>query len=131
MLFKSSREFFFAPVIEFGLLSEWKRLAGKGQEMQDVFWYIKEAIDAYYAGRAFEITIKAGMLRGRVPSDEDSLDTDATTEERSGEDEIDTKRDTDEHYIGSSQDEPLSIDDNVKLDAFIAGSRRPSHLKKD
>ena len=32
MLFKSSREFFFAPVIEYGPLSEWKQVAGKGQE---------------------------------------------------------------------------------------------------
>lgn len=131
MLFKSSREFFFAPVIEFGLLSEWKRLAGKGQEMQDVFWYIKEAIDAYYGGRAFEITIKAGLLRGRVPSDEDSIDTNSTTIDRSPDgdtEDIDTQKDTAEHEIGSPR--ALSIDDNVKLDAFVKGSARPDHLKK-
>jgi ubiquinone/menaquinone biosynthesis C-methylase UbiE len=66
MLFRSSREFFFAPVIELGPLAEWKNIAGKGQEMQDVFWYIKEAIDAYFAGRAFQITVKAGLIIGRV-----------------------------------------------------------------
>src|SRR5262245_14918112 len=65
LLFKSSREFFFAPVIEFGPLAEWKRIAGEGQEMQDVFWYIKEAIDAYFGGRAFSVTIKAGCLIGK------------------------------------------------------------------
>jgi ubiquinone/menaquinone biosynthesis C-methylase UbiE len=65
MLFKSSREFFFAPVIEYGPLPVWKGIAGKGQEMQDVFWYIKEAIDAYFGGRAFEVTVKAGCLIGR------------------------------------------------------------------
>jgi ubiquinone/menaquinone biosynthesis C-methylase UbiE len=65
LLFRSSREFFFAPVIEFGPLSTWKALAGKGQELQDVFWYIKQAIDAYFGDRAFQITVKAGCLRGR------------------------------------------------------------------
>ena len=65
LLFKSSREFFFAPVIEYGPLSEWKDIAGGGQEMQDVFWYIKEAIDAYFDGRPFQVTIKAGCLIGK------------------------------------------------------------------
>ncbi len=65
LLFKSSREFFFAPVIEFGPLADWKDIAGKGQELQDVFWYIKEAIDAYFGGRAFQVTVKAGCLIGR------------------------------------------------------------------
>jgi ubiquinone/menaquinone biosynthesis C-methylase UbiE len=64
LLFRSSREFFFAPVIEYGPLAQWKEVAGAGQEMQDVFWYIKEAIDAYFDGRAFQITIKAGCLVG-------------------------------------------------------------------
>ena len=69
LLFKSSREFFFAPVIEYGPLSEWKDIAGSGQEMQDVFWYIKEAIDAYFRDRAFALTVVAGCLRGtRLPA---------------------------------------------------------------
>src|SRR5204863_5020407 len=65
LLFKSSREFFFAPVIEYGPLSEWKAIAGKGQEMQDVFWHLKGAIDAYYAGGSFAVTVNAGAVRGR------------------------------------------------------------------
>ncbi|HVK76570.1 MAG TPA: class I SAM-dependent methyltransferase [Kofleriaceae bacterium] len=65
LLFKSSREFFFAPVVEYGPLSEWKAIAGSGQELQDVFWYIKEAIDAYFGDRAFQVTIKAGCLIGK------------------------------------------------------------------
>jgi len=69
MLFKSSREFFFAPVIEYGPIANWKRIAGTGQEMQDIFWHIKEAIDLYYTGRPFAITVKAGMLKGRVLPD--------------------------------------------------------------
>jgi ubiquinone/menaquinone biosynthesis C-methylase UbiE len=65
LLFKSSREFFFAPVIEYGPLGEWKDIAGNGQEMQDVFWYIKEAIDAYFDGRPFQVTVKAGCIIGK------------------------------------------------------------------
>jgi ubiquinone/menaquinone biosynthesis C-methylase UbiE len=64
MLFKSSREFFFAPVIEYGPLSRWKAIAGQGQEMQDVFWFIKDAIDAYFGGGAFQVTVRAGCLIG-------------------------------------------------------------------
>ena len=67
LLFKSSREFFFAPVIEYGPLAGWKEVAGKGAGMQEIFWQIKEAIDAYFATTAFELTIKAGCLRGRRP----------------------------------------------------------------
>src|SRR6185312_13999827 len=65
LLFKSSREFFFAPLIEYGPLGEWKAIAGKGQPMQDAFWHLKEAIDAYYAGRPFAVTVNAGIVRGR------------------------------------------------------------------
>ncbi|HTR53289.1 MAG TPA: class I SAM-dependent methyltransferase [Kofleriaceae bacterium] len=65
LLFKSSREFFFAPVIEYGPLAEWKEIAGNGQEMQDVFWYIKEAIDAYFDGRPFQVKVSAGCLVGK------------------------------------------------------------------
>ena len=68
LLFKSSREFFFAPVIEFGPLGEWKEVAGKGQEMQEIFWHIKESIDAYFGSRAFQITVKAGCFRAVKPA---------------------------------------------------------------
>ena len=65
LLFKSSREFFFAPLIEYGPLSAWKAIAGKGQPMQDAFWHLKAAIDAYYGGRSFAVTVNAGIVRGR------------------------------------------------------------------
>jgi ubiquinone/menaquinone biosynthesis C-methylase UbiE len=64
LLFRSAREFFFAPVVEYGPLPIWKSLAGQGQELQDVFWFVKEAIDAYFGGRAFEVTVHAGCLSG-------------------------------------------------------------------
>tara|TARA_R110002096_G_scaffold16898_9_gene57899 strand:+ start:9273 stop:10262 length:990 start_codon:yes stop_codon:yes gene_type:complete len=119
MLFKSSREFFFAPVIEFGPISDWKRIAGKGQEMQDIFWYIKEAIDAYYSGRAFEVTVRAGLIKGRVPLEAPKR---ADTEEISVDELI--RQDSLE-----SVKPALKIDDDAELDAFIEGSERPEHLK--
>jgi hypothetical protein len=30
-----------------------------------VFWYIKEAIDAYFDGRPFQVTVKAGCIIGK------------------------------------------------------------------
>jgi ubiquinone/menaquinone biosynthesis C-methylase UbiE len=67
LLFRSSREFFYAPVIEYGPLAGWKAVAGGGQDMQDVFWFIKEAIDAYFDGGPFQLTVKAGCLIGHKP----------------------------------------------------------------
>jgi len=68
VLFKSAREFFFAPLVELGPLSRWKRIAGRGEDMQDVFFFTKEAIDTYFRGRAFPITIVGAVARGRKPS---------------------------------------------------------------
>lgn len=67
LVFRSSREFFLAPVIEHGPLADWKAVAGGGQDMQDVFWCIKEAIDAYFAGRPFHVTVRAGCVIGKKP----------------------------------------------------------------
>jgi len=92
LLFKSSREFFFAPIIEYGPLSEWKAIAGKGEQMQKVFWECKSAIDAYFpggTGSSFAVTVVAGCIRGqkrtaeagRLFVDRDALDEDAPTGE--------------------------------------------------
>src|ERR1044071_3938480 len=141
LLFKSSREFFFAPVIEYGPLSEWKDIAGSGQEMQDVFWYIKEAIDAYFDGRPFQVTVKASCLIGRkVPGapfeDELELDLDGPSVE-----EIEEELDTDlprprKMAAGSVRVDEVAEEDVIdegspeeqELDAFIEGKKRPSHL---
>jgi len=64
MLFKTSREFLFAPLIELGPLSQWKRLAGGGDDMQDAFFFTKEAIDAYFKGRPFAITVVGAVAWG-------------------------------------------------------------------
>lgn len=95
LLFKSAREFFFAPVVEFGPLAKWKVIAGKGRAMQDIFWEIKESIDAYFGGRAFQITVKAGCIRGtkveraedELPAEEEWLDVDTGEVEMLGDDD--------------------------------------------
>jgi ubiquinone/menaquinone biosynthesis C-methylase UbiE len=68
ILFKSAREFFFAPLIELGPLSRWKRIAGSGEDMQDVFFFAKEAIDTYFHGTAFPLTIVGAVIKGRKPA---------------------------------------------------------------
>ena len=155
LLFKSSREFFFAPVIEYGPLAEWKEIAGGGQEMQDVFWYIKEAIDAYFEGRPFQVTVKAGCIIGTkhafvAPADleiniESSPFELVSEEER---DDSDEEEDTDlpllnKIAVGSvkmADPDDLEVEEvsdyeldessmaEQDLDAFIEGRKRPSHL---
>jgi ubiquinone/menaquinone biosynthesis C-methylase UbiE len=67
ILFRSAREFFFAPLVELGPLSRWKRIAGRGEDMQDVFFFTKEAIDTYFKGTAFPVTIVGAAIKGRKP----------------------------------------------------------------
>jgi ubiquinone/menaquinone biosynthesis C-methylase UbiE len=67
MLFKSAREFFFAPLVELGPLPRWKQLSGRGDEMQDVFFFTKEAIDTYFKGRVFAVTVVGAAASGRKP----------------------------------------------------------------
>jgi SAM-dependent methyltransferase len=65
LLFKSAREFFFAPIIELFPLPIWKQIAGgKGDEMQDVFFFVKEAIETYFSGTVFPLTMVVGFLQG-------------------------------------------------------------------
>ena len=64
MLFKTSREFLFAPLIDLGPLSQWKRLAGGGDDMQDAFFFTKEAIDTYFKGRPFAVTVVGAVAWG-------------------------------------------------------------------
>ncbi|MBV8757005.1 MAG: class I SAM-dependent methyltransferase [Deltaproteobacteria bacterium] len=154
LLFKSSREFFFAPVIEYGPLAEWKEIAGSGQEMQDVFWYIKEAIDAYFDGRPFQVTVKAGCIVGKkldanrpAIADDVEIDIDEVTDEHDEEDDTDLPRAPHRIAVGSvrlgdvgdleveeisAHDADVLIDEvspeEQELDAFIEGKKRPSHL---
>jgi arsenite methyltransferase len=148
LLFKSSREFFFAPVIEYGPLAEWKDIAGSGQEMQDVFWYIKEAIDAYFDGRPFQVTVSAGCLIGRkqepqavvVPAraplpplpDDDEADTDLPARPAKIAAGSVLVSDPDDLEVEELDADDVGIDEESAeeqdLDAFIEGRKRPSHL---
>jgi ubiquinone/menaquinone biosynthesis C-methylase UbiE len=154
LLFKSSREFFFAPVIEYGPLAEWKEIAGSGQEMQDVFWYIKEAIDAYFDGRPFQVTVKAGCIVGKkldanraAIAEDVEIDIDEVTDDEDtdlprpphqiavGSVRLDDHGDDLEVEEISAHDADVIMDigsrEEQELDAFIEGKRRPSHLDGD
>jgi len=68
LVFCTGREFFYAPVIELGPLARWKAIAGKGAEVQDVFLAVKEAIDTYFAGNGFGVSVVAGLFSGTKPA---------------------------------------------------------------
>jgi ubiquinone/menaquinone biosynthesis C-methylase UbiE len=126
LLFKSSREFFFAPLIEYGPLTDWKAIAGKGKQMQDAFWDAKNAIDSYFSGGSFAVTVVAGCVRGRKAHAEPGrllVDTDEPLdddERPTGESEV--QLDTGEIEIvdggtGSTTRKPLNeIDEDIDDD---------------
>jgi ubiquinone/menaquinone biosynthesis C-methylase UbiE len=65
LMFRSSREFFFAPVIEHGFLQQWKDLTPGGRQMQQVFLQVKNAIDTYHGPGPFNLTVEAGIITAR------------------------------------------------------------------
>jgi SAM-dependent methyltransferase len=67
LLFRSGREFLFAPVIEHGPLRLWKAIIGRAEKPQALFWRFKEAIDTYYAGHVLAVSVVAGLIRVRIP----------------------------------------------------------------
>ncbi|MCS6913110.1 MAG: methyltransferase domain-containing protein [Myxococcales bacterium] len=72
LLFGSGRELFFAPLIEYGHLPDWKEAVGP-TEVQEVFWQLKDAIDQQLRPtggapwRPFVLTVRAACLSGRKP----------------------------------------------------------------
>jgi ubiquinone/menaquinone biosynthesis C-methylase UbiE len=137
LLFKSSREFFFAPVIEYGPLIKWKEVAGRGQDLQDIFWYIKEAIDAYFADRAFEVTVKACCVVGSkgaeaapvLSASPGLVDVAADAVGAVDDDEVDVRTDEvsleDLEMLDYGDDDPTEAGE---LEAFRDGAERPEHL---
>jgi ubiquinone/menaquinone biosynthesis C-methylase UbiE len=149
LLFKSSREFFFAPIIEYGPLTDWKDVAGGGQEMQDVFWYIKESIDAYFDGRPFQVTVKAGCLIGkkleeraqtplpvRISDPDLTIDPPAPSHLATGSVSMDDPEELDIEELSGIDEDDEDTDDHEPaqerldedLDAFMDGRPRPPHL---
>ena len=64
LVFRSAREFFYAPVIEHGPLNSWKEIVGR-EVMQETFLAIKESIDTYFSGRAFAVSVFGGRFSAR------------------------------------------------------------------
>lgn len=71
LLFKSAREFFFDPVVEYGPLKEWKEIIPDADEMKDIFVDIKDSIDTLFSGLVFSVTIKAACFTGDKPSEDE------------------------------------------------------------
>jgi SAM-dependent methyltransferase len=67
LVFRSAREFFYAPVIEHGPLTQWKEIVGR-EVLQETFLAVKEAIDTYFAGRAFAVSVFGGRFSTRKPA---------------------------------------------------------------
>lgn len=65
LVFRSGREFFYAPLIEHGPLPRWKEIVGRGAPMQEAFFAVKEAIDTYYAGHPFTVGVFGGRFGAR------------------------------------------------------------------
>jgi hypothetical protein len=66
LVFRSAREFFYAPVIEHGPLTQWKEIVGR-EVLHETFLAIKESIDTYFAGRAFAVSVFGGRFSARKP----------------------------------------------------------------
>jgi SAM-dependent methyltransferase len=66
LVFRSAREFFYAPVIEQGPLPQWKEIVGR-EVLHETFLAIKESIDTYFAGRAFVVGVFGGRFSARRP----------------------------------------------------------------
>lgn len=66
VLFRSGREFFFSSLIDLGPLRVWKSLVGKGEPLQAAFAAVKDAIDTYYAGRPFAVTVAVATVTARA-----------------------------------------------------------------
>ena len=67
LVFRSAREFFYAPVIEHGPLPQWKEIVGR-DVLHETFLAIKDAIDTYFAGRAFAVSVFGGRFSTRKPA---------------------------------------------------------------
>jgi SAM-dependent methyltransferase len=67
LLFRSGREFLFSPLVEHGPLRLWKAILGGHDKPQEIFWRLKEYVDAYFARHAFSVSAVAGLLHLRVP----------------------------------------------------------------
>jgi len=92
LLFRSGREFFYAPLVEGGPLPDWRLIAEEigpaiepvedptepdglpdgasagGPDAHAIFVAWKDAIDTYFAHQAFAVSVLAGRASGRKPA---------------------------------------------------------------
>jgi hypothetical protein len=64
MTYKGGRDFFEDPVTRLLLLPEFRVNLGLG-DLDGAFEYVKDAIDRYWSGSAFELTVQVGCASGR------------------------------------------------------------------
>jgi len=85
LLFKSAREFFYSPVVEFGPLDDWKKFIPDRVLLKKVFKDIENSIDTLFKGMVFPVTVEAACISGFKPEEEeiflDDDDIEITVEE--------------------------------------------------
>lgn len=62
ILFRSGREFLYAPIIQQGPLELWRALLQKTASPQEIFKRLRETIDIYYRGHVLATTVVVGTL---------------------------------------------------------------------
>ena len=70
LLFKSAREFFYSPIIEFGPLEDWKNLIENKHLLKKIFKDIETSIDTLFKGMIFPVTVEAACISG-IKQEED------------------------------------------------------------
>jgi SAM-dependent methyltransferase len=68
LLFPGGRDFLLTPVIEYGPVPVWKALAGHRADVHRLFWQLKQAIDTYFQGQVFGVTVVCGVLCADGPA---------------------------------------------------------------
>lgn len=67
LTFGNAKDFFLAPYVRYSFLEEWKRIAGHGKQLQDVFESLKNRIETLTQSKPFEVKVAAGLLKGSAP----------------------------------------------------------------
>lgn len=68
ILFANARDFFAAPLVQFGPLALWRALVRNHPNPGAVLWGIKEALDAHYEGHVLALPIVAAVATLRKPA---------------------------------------------------------------
>lgn len=66
--FRSARAFFADAIVEMLLAEDLHRIAGEGSAGDRVIFHLREAIDTYFAGSDFTVSVVAGAVFGARPA---------------------------------------------------------------